>query len=132
MGRRAAGNDEQEFYQKLGERIRASRQDRNFVQADLALVLGVTSGMVGQIERGETRIYAHQLAKISDQLGTTPGHLLGRSAPEGLRDEGMAYRLDLIEELKPSHQIRLKAILDAYLHSLSDRDWKTQSRRKNK
>lgn len=122
MGRRAADDTEQTFYQALGERIRTARQDKGLIQADLALVLDVTKGMIGQIERGQTRLYAHQLAKLADLLGVSPGMLLGQGSAEGVRDESLQYRLERVEQLKPEHVTRIKALLDAYMVNIGKKD----------
>lgn len=83
-----------EYNQKLvGEQIKKYRYAKNYSQRDLAKLVGVSSGYIGDIERGgkskNSSISMDNICKISEVLGVTLDDLAGLNL-ENKRD-----RIDL-------------------------------------
>lgn len=67
-----AGGDMDDFKIKLGKIIRDKRKRRGITQEALAEKLNLTTGMIGQIERGETMPSVANLRLIIDYLAIDP------------------------------------------------------------
>lgn len=71
---------------KIGERIKARRQELKISQRELASRMGYTDHTtITRIEAGKVDPPQSRIAQFAKALGTTPGHLLGWDAePEDL------------------------------------------------
>ena len=65
---------------RMGERIRATRENLGMQVIDLAGLIGVTPSLVSQIERAKAYPSILTLKKIADALQTTVGDLIGENA----------------------------------------------------
>jgi transcriptional regulator with XRE-family HTH domain len=75
--------DDRQFLQRLGDRIRARRQEMNLTQAALAERCGLHRTFIGSVERGERNVAVLSLRRIARALRTTPAELLdGEGAGE--------------------------------------------------
>jgi transcriptional regulator with XRE-family HTH domain len=61
-----------------GERIRREREAKDWQQADLARILGVTEATISRYETGERRVTPELLARLADLFAVSADHLLGR------------------------------------------------------
>lgn len=75
--------DDKQFLQHLGDRIRELRLGRNLTQAQLAEQCGLHRTFIGSVERGERNVAVLSLRKIARALRTTPDKLLGDGAEAG-------------------------------------------------
>jgi transcriptional regulator with XRE-family HTH domain len=64
------------FYRRLGERIRNCRRAKQITQEGMAAHMGLTRTSIVNIEKGRQHLAVHQLVRISDLLGCTPGDLI--------------------------------------------------------
>lgn len=63
---------------EIGERIRKYRLQKGFSQQQLAEKIGISRVSLTQIERGERRVIADELARFCDELKVEADMLLGR------------------------------------------------------
>lgn len=61
----------------MGNRIRELRAEKNISQAQLAVVIGVTSDAVGKYERGDREPKLECWQKLVDYFGVSVGYLQG-------------------------------------------------------
>lgn len=61
---------------QIGERIRALREQRGWIQRDLAETADLPVRTIGRIERGEVDVRISTLEKVARALGTSASHLL--------------------------------------------------------
>lgn len=66
---------------RLGVIVREKRNARHITQEELAEKVNVTTGMIGQIERGETMPSVETLASIIDKLDIDPKALFCGTNP---------------------------------------------------
>lgn len=71
------------FYRRVGERIRAKRQERGLSQEGLAKAVGLKRPSMSNIEKGRQNILLHTFCEIVETLGTDANTLL----PERLISE---------------------------------------------
>ena len=64
---------------KIGERIRQQRESLGFNQSELGKKVGLTSGAISMIEKGERKPSYEIIIKLSEVLGVTTDFLMGRS-----------------------------------------------------
>jgi transcriptional regulator with XRE-family HTH domain len=65
-----------DFYRRLGERIRKLRNEVGFSQEEFSKRLGINRVSISQIEKGERKISAEEIIKISRIFNTSPDNLL--------------------------------------------------------
>src|ERR1700756_1180416 len=65
-----------DFYRKVGERIRAKRQERGLSQEGLAIAIGLKRPSLSNIEKGRQNILLHTICEIAETLNTSVGELL--------------------------------------------------------
>lgn len=79
---------------KIGDRIRALREERGIRQTDLAEAIGVALTTISGYELGTRTPRIDVLTKIAEYFGVTPNYLLGEDEnlsqleaefPEGIR-----------------------------------------------
>ena len=61
----------------IAQRLAKIRQDCGITQVEMAKKLQTTQSIVSRYERGELRIHAELLLKLSKTLGVTPNEILG-------------------------------------------------------
>jgi transcriptional regulator with XRE-family HTH domain len=76
---------ERDVYKAFGQTIANLRSGR-LTQLQLARTVGISRASLANIERGEQRVYLHQLLALSDALGVTLTDLL----PTGQRFQPIA------------------------------------------
>jgi len=74
------GNDP--FYRKVGERIRAKRQERGVSQEALANAIGLKRPSLSNIEKGRQNVLLHTFCDIAETLNASVGELLPDPLPE--------------------------------------------------
>ena len=65
----------------VGQRIKSAREAKNLTQEELAEKVNLSTGMIGQIERGETMPSVESLDAIIKELGIDPRSLFGNIPP---------------------------------------------------
>lgn len=66
---------------KIGTMIREKRNSQHLTQEELAEKVNLSTGMIGQIERGETMPSVESLDAIIKKLGIDPRSLFGDMPP---------------------------------------------------
>lgn len=66
---------------KIGTMIREKRNSQHLTQEELAEKVNLSTGMIGQIERGETMPSVESLDAIIKELGIDPRSLFGDMPP---------------------------------------------------
>ena len=61
---------------ELGEKVRTFREERGWIQRELATVAGLPVRTIGRIERGEVDVRLSTLQKIACALGVSLGELI--------------------------------------------------------
>jgi transcriptional regulator with XRE-family HTH domain len=69
-------NSTTDFYRKVGERIRAKRQERGLSQESLAIAVGLKRPSLSNIEKGRQNLLLHTIHDIAETLNTSIGELL--------------------------------------------------------
>lgn len=64
------------FYKKLGQRIRKLREEAGLSQEEFSKKIGINRVSISQLEKGERKILAEEIAKISKIFNITPDNLL--------------------------------------------------------
>ncbi len=90
--------------EKIGQRIKTVRTEKNITQTQLAKFLGKSLRTVQSYESGESRIFFDTICSIANFLGVTPSYLLGFVEPQlqlnSLSDViAMLYELNKKKEL---------------------------------
>lgn len=67
--------------EKISIMIREKRNSQHLTQEELAEKVNLSTGMIGQIERGETMPSIESLNAIIKELGIDPRSLLGDTPP---------------------------------------------------
>lgn len=95
---------------RLGNMVREKRNIHRITQEQLAEKVGVTTGMIGQMERGETMPSIETLAALIEQLNIDPRVLFGGSAPQ---DPEYAELCSIIARMTPMQRHLLLKIAKA-------------------
>ena len=66
---------DQEYMEKLGARIRQLRENRNWSQEHLSMLINMDVRQLGRIERAETNSTISMLKKTSEALGISLSEL---------------------------------------------------------
>ena len=103
--------------EKIGIMIREKRNSQHLTQEDLAEKVNLSTGMIGQIERGETMPSIESLDAIIKELGIDPRSLFG-DTPQSNKELAELYMIVSRMSLNQQHLLlRIdKAIRD-------DRRW---------
>lgn len=72
-------------YQRIGQRLRALRENRGETQEDLGRVIGCAANTVSFYESGKRKLTLVDLQKIADHYGVPITYFLGRETEEGMR-----------------------------------------------
>jgi transcriptional regulator with XRE-family HTH domain len=90
-------DQERQFNEAVGSRVRVLRQEQKLKQPDLADRIGISKSQLQRYERGQSPISPRRLSDMCSVLGTTSDHLLGRdrgATPQAIR---MARLFDQLE-----------------------------------
>src|ERR1039458_4538864 len=69
-------NEHDAFYKRLGENIRAKRQERGLSQEGLAKAIGLKRPSMSNIEKGRQNILLHTFCDIAETLDAKASELL--------------------------------------------------------
>lgn len=69
-------SDHEDFYKKVGEKIRDKRQERGLSQEGLAKAVGLKRPSMSNIENGRQNILLHTFCEILETLDTNANTLL--------------------------------------------------------
>lgn len=72
----AVQDEDRQLAERIGHRVRAERERRNWSQAHLAELLGASANYVGYIERGERMVSLPTLVNLARVLSLPCGALL--------------------------------------------------------
>lgn len=79
-----------DFYRKVGAKIRAKRQERGLSQESLAIAVGLKRPSLSNIEKGRQNILLHTIHDIAETLNTTVDELLpDRAQNEAVNISGL-------------------------------------------
>ncbi|HGE5804336.1 TPA: helix-turn-helix transcriptional regulator [Bacillus thuringiensis] len=76
--------EEEEFLDVLGKRIKRIRNDKGFTQEELGAECNLHRTYIGGIERGERNPTILNLKRIADALGVSVNEVLGEKKPDAL------------------------------------------------
>lgn len=86
---------------RLGAMVREKRNAQHVTQEELAEKVNVTTGMIGQIERGETMPSVETLASLIDKLDLDPKTLFFGTNPS---DAEYVELCAVISKMSPSQR----------------------------
>ena len=86
---------------RIGTLIREKRNSRHITQEQLAEKVNLSTGMIGQIERGETMPSIENLYIIIQELDIDPRSLFGTTAP---KNADLVELYTIISKMKPPQQ----------------------------
>lgn len=109
--------EEKDFFQKLGERIAALRNERGLTQVQLAEALGYSQQQVLSFEKGRRRVPVSALPELSKVLGVPVEELLGAEAQPAKRGPTpkLQRQLEQLSQLPRSQQRFVSQMLDTVL-----------------
>lgn len=90
---------DEETWRLIGERIRLTREQQGYTQAELGHKLGITEAEIQDIEQGETLLTLPTLLDLGRTLNCSILQLLGIEAEELTPDE--AELLEMYRTLSP-------------------------------
>lgn len=100
---------------RLGERIKSLRTSKHYSQEKLALLAGINTAYVGQIERGEKNATVRSAAKIAKALELSLSELFEKIDEDlGTRHEKLSIPLKayyFLSERSPAEQKRIYSII---------------------
>jgi transcriptional regulator with XRE-family HTH domain len=71
-----------QFLRERGQRIREARLRKRISREQLAELLHVSPGSIGNWERGNCALFPHHLSGLADALEVSPEYLQGEEVPE--------------------------------------------------
>jgi transcriptional regulator with XRE-family HTH domain len=103
----------------FGKKIRESREEKNFSQAELARQISSHHSIIGKYERDEVKPTIDVVKKLAEVLDTTVGYLLGESEDrELLKDPSMLKRLNDIAKFPAYDKECILYALDAMINNV--------------
>ena len=108
----------EELDAKLGEQLRACRQDNDLSRGGMATLVGLSEQVYGRYERSSSKMQVSRLIHLSEILGVSPLGMLFATAPHLWgKDEKEAetrFRMmKLIEELPAETMASIVTLLEA-------------------
>jgi len=109
--------EEKTFFQTLGERIAAPRNDRGLTQVQLADALGYSQQQVLSFEKGRRRVPVSALPELAKVLGVSVSELLGAETQPAKRGPTpkLQRQLEQLFQLPRSQQRFVSQMLDTVL-----------------
>jgi len=105
--------DAENFYKKLGQRIREARTNSGFTQQELAAKVDLTRTSVTNIELGRQELLVHALVEIADALQIAPAQLLPTPAEPAPQCSSEPDRNSIIENRPADEQAWIRSTLAA-------------------
>ena len=96
--------------EKIGIMIREKRNSQHLTQEELAEKVNLSTGMIGQIERGETMPSVESLDAIIKELGIDRGSLFGDTPPSNTE---LSELYMIVSRMNPDQQHLLLKIARA-------------------
>ena len=97
---------------KIGERIRKLREDKNISQEKMALEMNLTQSNYGLLEKDDKRLSAPKLEKIAELLQITVSFLFNEQTSKVIHqmnnEKAEAYNVDTIIQSDKEHIQTLK------------------------
>ena len=110
-------DEEQLFFQKLGERIAEHRKARGMTQTQLAELLDCSQQRVVSLEKGRRRVPVTDLPTLSESLGMSVEELIGLEAQPTKRGPTpkIQQQLEQIAKLPRSQQKFVSQMIETVL-----------------
>ena len=105
----------------IGNRISSSRKEKGLSRDELAKKVGTSNAIIGRYERDEMNPSVEMAAKIANALEVSLDYLVGSSSLV-LKDQKMAYRLELLQKIGSEHRERILYVLDTLLKDAQTND----------
>ena len=115
--------DEMSFFEELGNRIAAWRQEQDMTQAQLGDALGVTQQVVASYEIGRRRVPASLISTLAETLGVSVVDLLGADEREKQKrgpKSKLERQLEQVKRLPRGEQQYVSKFLDQVLSRTSN------------
>ncbi|GET43876.1 helix-turn-helix domain-containing protein [Microseira wollei] len=96
----------------IASRIREARKMAGLSQAQVAKILGIHRPSVSEIEAGNRRVSAQEIAKLAEIFDVSASWLMGEGAEKvDVRDNKLQLAARELQKLKPEDLDRLLTIL---------------------
>lgn len=105
----------------FGQRLARIRRAKGISQAELADKVGLIQVLVSDYERDKLRLRADLVVRLAVILGVTTDELLGvkpMKTPTRAPRRALLRRMELIEQLPPSHQRALLKTVDGFIRGV--------------
>ncbi len=102
----------------FGERLVAAREAAGLSQRELAEKLEITQRALSWWEREPVALKPEQLVALTDALGVTSDHLLGRDTPKkrGTGPKGKARKVfEAVAKLPRHHQKKIVDVVESFV-----------------
>ena len=100
----------------FGKRLREAREAKSLSQQDLAKLIGSVHTVIGRYERDEMKPSIDVVKRLSEELGTTVGYLIGEAKEaQLLKDPAMLRRFQQIDEMDDKEKECIYSLLDAFI-----------------
>src|SRR5687767_6603263 len=107
--------------QTFGQRLARIRRSKGISQAELADKVGLIQVLVSDYERDKLRLRADLVVRLAVTLGVTTDELLGvkpLKTPTRAPRRALLRRMELIDQLPPSHQRALLKTVDGFIRGV--------------
>lgn len=105
--------DAENFYKRLGQRIREARTRSGLTQQDLAAKVDLTRTSVTNIELGRQKLLVHALVEMADALQITTDQLLPPAKEPAVQSSSEPERDKIIENRPADEQAWIRSTLAA-------------------
>lgn len=105
--------DAENFYKKLGQRIREARTRSGLTQQELAAKVELTRSSVTNIELGRQKLLVHALVEIADALQIAPDQLLPTASEPDPQSSSEPDRNNILENRPADEQAWIRSTLAA-------------------
>jgi transcriptional regulator with XRE-family HTH domain len=103
----------------FAKRLRQLRQQRGFLQAELAEKVGLHQNQIGRYERGSSRPSGEALKRLADVLGVSTDYLIDGSTEDAAKadfeDRELLRMFKEVERFGDQDKEVVKALIDAFI-----------------
>jgi transcriptional regulator with XRE-family HTH domain len=103
----------------FAKRLRQLRQQRGFLQAELAKKVGLHQNQIGRYERGSSRPSGEALKRLADVLGVSTDYLIDGSTEDAAKadfeDRELLRMFKEVERFDERDKEVVKALIDAFI-----------------
>ena len=100
----------------FGKKLKDAREAKGLSQQELAKAIGSINTVIGRYERDEMKPSIDVVKRLSEELGTTVGYLIGEAKEANLlKDPVMLERFQDIDLLEERDKECIFSLLDAFL-----------------